>query len=417
MKPLSRNLLFLALLCGGILAGRAIPSSGAAHASTAGTSEETHASRPDRPTAPEMRRTLATLHARVKAGETGPADLARALARVKTDTLKSIVLEQYDILAAMTEGGKARQPHQDLHTAAMEELWAREKSSALAWAETLEEPKARAMMQKSLLRRALEEDVEAALPWMAKYHAENGKAGTYDEFKTIAMKGAVSRGADAVIRAHAAFPDAGGYHALRDTIFPEDFDFAKLNEALGAKVEMTNVLTRWALRDRDAAWTAMEQRMAAMRGNPEREIGDGLMKAVLVRDGEDAGVAWMMDRLSAISDRDAMRHERILAGIIVNSNLSTDGIRVISGKLTPETRVRNAKSALLSRPSHASTGAFLAALPREDLIRTLQEVRQMTRGGSTTGAAQRERSFADMGRRFHLTSAEMETINGETAAQ
>lgn len=105
--------------------------------------------------------------------------------------------------------------------------------------------------------------------------------------------------------------------------------------------------------------------------------------------------------------------EQILATIITNSNLSTEGIRVISAKLTPTARVADATSALLIRPSHASTGAFLAALPREELIRTLRDVRRMTAGSSATTAAQRERSYADMQKRFDLTSVEMATINGE----
>ncbi|RYD27223.1 MAG: hypothetical protein EOP86_24840, partial [Verrucomicrobiaceae bacterium] len=343
MKPLARNLIFIALLCGGILAGRAIPSAGEARDSTGGPADG-HTSRPDRPTRPEMRRTLATLTSRVKAEETAPGALRAAVARVDTATLKSILLEQSGILAAMTEGGKTRQPHLDLHTAAMEELWSRGKFSTLTWAETLEEPELRAMVRKGLLLHALAEDVDGALPWMEKYHAEHGKSGTYDEFKTIAMRGAVARGADAVIRAAGAFPDSGGYPAFRNVEFPEDFDFGKLNQSLGAKVDMTNVFSQWTLRDRDAAWAAMEQRIGSLRGSTEREIGEGLMKAVLVKDGEPAGVAWMMDRLSAILGRDAFSHERILAGIIVSSNLSTEGIGAISAKLTPEGRVAHAKS-------------------------------------------------------------------------
>ncbi|MBX3743651.1 MAG: hypothetical protein KF712_21880 [Akkermansiaceae bacterium] len=417
MKPLPRNLFFLALLCGGILAGRAIPSAGPSFTPPGESVADGKSSRKDRPLQREAPRTLATLTARVKAEETAPEELRAAVARVKTAILKSIVLEQYGVLAAMTEGGKARQPHQNLYTVAMEELWVREKFSAFKWAETLEEPKERAMMQKSLLYRALEEDVEGALPWVAKYHEENGKSDTYSEFKTIAMRGAVSRGADAVIRAYEAFPDPGGHTAIRNVEFPEDFDFGKLNKALGAKMEMTHVFTQWALRDRDAAWVAMEQRLGGFQGRPEREIGEGMMKAVLVKAGEPAGVAWMMERLAVMSQRDGSRHEQILGSIIANSNLSTEGIAIISAKLSPEGRVTHAKTALLSHPSHASTGHLLATLPRQDLIRTLREVRQMTAGGSATGAAQRNRSYADMQRRFQLTPAEMEDINGDTTNQ
>lgn len=417
MKPFPRNLLFLALLCGGILAGRAIPSAGWAQVSKGHTAAKEHTTKQDRSTRPDAPRTLATLTARVKAGESAPGQLATAVARVKTDTLKSVVIEQYGILAAMTEGGKERQPHQDLYTAAMEELWAREKFSAFRWAESLENPKERAMMQKSLLRRALEEDITGALPWMEKYHLENGKSGTYDEFKAIAVKGAVNHGADAVIRAYEAFPDSRGYRAFQNVVFPEDFDFAKINQALGDRVELTSIITQWTLRDRDAAWAAMEERMKTHRGNPGQEIGDGMMKAVLVKDGESAGVAWMMGRLATLPDTDGDAYERILGNIITSSNLSTEGISVVSTKLSPEMRMLNAKTALLSRPNHASTGAFLATLPRQDLIRTLREVRQMTGGTSGTESAQRDRSYAEMQRRYQLTPAEMSDINGDTANQ
>lgn len=373
--------------------------------------------RPTRNTQQEKPRTFASLTARVKEETTAPGNLRAELAKVSTDTLKNIVLEQYAILAEMTEGGKARQPHQDLYTAAMEELWDRQKLSAFEWAATLEAPKERAMMQKSLLYRALAEDLEGALPWMEKYHSENGKAQTYGEFKSIAMKGAVERGADAVIRAFEAFPEARAYSALGNVEFPEDFDFAKLHQAVAGKMGMNNVFAQWTLRDRDAAWAAMEEGMRTFKGHPADEIGEGLMKAVMVKDGEPEGVAWVLGKLAALPNQDAMRQDQILSGIITHSDLSTEGIGIVSAKLTPEGRMSLARSALISRSAQSGTGHFLATLPRNELIKALRDTSSRQFYSDPTYSEQLNRFHGELYKRFQLTPAEMEEVKGAAETQ
>ena len=417
MKPLPRTLLFLVLLSAGILAGRALSSSDESNSSTAEPTETTTNRRPPREIQREAPRTFASLTARVKEETTPPKTLRTELARVSTDTLKNIVLEQYAILAEMTEGGKTRQPHQDLYTAAMEELWGRQKLSTFEWAATLEAPKERAMMQKSLLYRALAEDLEGALPWMEKYHAENGKAQTYGEFKSIAIKGAVERGADAVIRAFEAFPEAGAYSAFGNVEFPEDFDFAKLHQAVAGKVGMNNIFAQWTLRDRDAAWAAMEEGIRTIKGRPADEIGEGMMKAVMVKDGEPAGVTWVLEKLAALPNPDTMRQDQILSGIITHSDLSTEGIGMVSAKLTPEGRMNLAVNALTSRSAQSGTGHFLATLPRNELIQALRETSNRQFYSDSTYVEQLNRFHGELYKRFQLTPAEMEEIKGAAGTQ
>ena len=273
------------------------------------------------------------------------------------------------------------------------------------------------MMQKSLLYRALAEDLEGALPWMEKYHAEHGKAQTYGGFKSIAIKSAVDRGADAVIRAFEAFPEPGAFTTFRNVEFPEDFDFAKLNQAVAGKMDMTNVFAQWTLRDRDAAWAAIEDGLRSSKGNPADEIGKGLMKAVMVKDGEPAGVAWVLDRLSGVSILDTLWQDRILGSILTHSDLSTEGIGIVSSKLSPEGRMQVADSALITRSAQSGTAHFLATLPRNELIRVLRGTGGRWFYSDPTYVEQLNRFHGELYKRFQLTPAEIEEIKSAPGNQ
>ena len=266
------------------------------------------------------------------------------------------------------------------------------------------------MMQKSLLYRALAEDLDGALPWMEKYHAENGKAQTYGEFKSIAIKGAVDRGADAVIRAFEAFPERGAYGALGNLEFPENFDFAKLHKAVVGKMGMNNVFAQRTLRDRGAAWAAMEEGIRTFKGNPPDEIGEGMMKAVMVKEGEPAGVTWMLGKLAALPTPDPMRQDQILSSILTHSDLSTEGVGMVSAKLTPEGRISHARNSLISRSAQSGTGHFLATLPRNELIRALRETSTRHFYSDPTYIEQMNRSHGELYKRFQLTPAEIEEV-------
>ncbi|RYD64181.1 MAG: hypothetical protein EOP83_10390, partial [Verrucomicrobiaceae bacterium] len=192
MKPISHTIIAVCLFTAGLLGGRAF-STGTEASSTmnavAANSPRSASSSSIREGGIGKRRNLASLIARREADARKPGDLQAALERVDVATLRTVVLDQYRFLAAMTDGGKKRKSHQDLYTAAMNELWKRQGIATLEWAANLEVTKERAMMTKSLLRRALKEDPAAALPWMQKYHAEFGRSETMHEFTTIALRG------------------------------------------------------------------------------------------------------------------------------------------------------------------------------------------------------------------------------------
>lgn len=398
MKALPHALIALALFAGGILGGRALSTTAAAG------SEEDPAAKTKAPVSGEAkaRRTLKFLMARYEANARTPGDLHSALARVDIGTLRSIALEQYTILAAMTKGGKDRQPHQDLYSAAIDELWERRGLSTLEWADGLEHPKERAMMLKSLLRRALKEDPAGALPWMEKYHAEHGKAATIREFTTIALKGAVERGADEVIRVHAMLGSEHATDPFTDVRFPEDFDFGKLHAALDGKIHLGRIIPQWALRDRDAAWAAVRDSINR-HGGLSRSNPDSLpllMKAVVAQDGESKGVQWTVDQLSSL---DPMERMNCLLILDRGQKISAEGVAVIVTNLPPEERAAYVSTLLMNGGPPARSFLALDRLSREDLIRVLPRSLFDPDG---VGILVREQVQA----RYHLTPGEISRI-------
>jgi hypothetical protein len=246
---------------------------------------------------------------------------------------------------------------------------------------------------------------------MEKYHTEYGKAETNDEFISIAMKGAVDRGADEVIRTFGMFTGVTLNNPLYNTRYPDDFDFAKLHAALASKTDLREAITQWAVVDPEAAWEAVKNQPKSTdnRSNPATL----LMKAVATKEGEAAGVKWIIGKFSTLTADERTEH---LKALDQRGELSAEGISIITGSLPQEERA--AYVAELVRVSGATprTYAVLETLPRDELLAAL---RQSLRGsnqhvgpvtGTDASAAYADRIVSEVRERFSLTEEEAETI-------
>ena len=409
MKALPHATIALALFAGGAWGGRAIRT-GTPEAPI--PSAEVRKSSAAREEEKEPKRNLKSLLASRQADARAPGKLRSSLERVDTATLKSIAVEQYTILAGMTEGGKKRQPHQDLYTAAVDELWQRRGIAAFEWADSLE-PKERATLTKSLLRRALQEDPASALPWMNKYHAEQGKSATINEFLAIAMKGAAERGVDEVIRAYGMFEGADLSNPLRNASYPEDFDFAKLHASFSGKLGLSEAVSRWAMRDRDAASTAVRESLlqAGKYEHYHSESLHTLMAAAMAQDGEIAGVEWTVAQLSSLS---AQRRKEYLWSLSRRNDFSAEGRAATITSLPPAERAEYVLG-LLKISNAALSYEALDTLPRAELLKVLHK--DIVSSGDSTedysgtgGLSDLNRIRQEVQERYQLTPGEISSI-------
>ncbi|RYD27215.1 MAG: hypothetical protein EOP87_21530 [Verrucomicrobiaceae bacterium] len=416
MKTTNHAILALGLLAGGLLLGRAIPAgdTGASAARDADTSAAPGSARHGRrnPTAGETRdgqRNLDAILARIKVERSPTTELQPEVERLSTAALKALALEQTASLTTATQD--ERKAHELLRLMVLQALWKREGAGALEWAAGLPEKKERGVISHLLLDAALPDNPAAALPWLEKYHKENGKSETNNEFLSIAMKGAVDRGADEVIRVFAMFSGVNLRNPLYNSRYPDDFDFAKLHAALGSKTDLREAITQWALVDPDAAWDAVKNQAQSMdnRSNPATL----LMKAVAAKEGEAAGVKWIMEKLSTLPAKE--RAEQLKA-LDQRGELSAEGVAIITGSLSPGERAAYVADMVRVSGATARTYAVLDTLPRNELLAAL---RQNLRGsnqhvgpapGTEASASYAERIVGEVQERFDLTAEEADAI-------
>ncbi|MBX3743193.1 MAG: hypothetical protein KF712_19565 [Akkermansiaceae bacterium] len=412
MKPTIHAILALGLLAGGLLLGRAIPAGSTAKSPTINAVDAASRHARQNPATVETgsgQRNLDAILARQRVDRSPTAELQPEVERLSTAALKALALEQTASLASATQ--EERKAHELLRLMVLQALWKREGAGALEWAAGLPEKKERRVISHLLLEKALPDNPTAALPWMEKYHTEYGKAETNNEFISIAMKGAVDRGADEVIRTFGMFSGVTLINPLFGSRYPDDFDFAKLHAALASKTDLREAISQWALVDPDAAWDAVKNQPKPTddRSNPATL----LMKAVAAKEGEASGVKWIINKLSVLpSGERAEQMKRLDARV----ELSAEGVAIITGSLPQEERA--AYVAELVRVSGATprTYAVLDALPRNELLPALQ---QSLRGsnqhvgpvtGTEASAAYADRIVREVQERFSLTAEEADAI-------
>jgi len=354
MKTLPHLCLAIVLLTGGILAGRAW--------TTGGSSEGNLADLPPPPT-----RTILQEATQPSSRGKDGSGLRSALGPLDAAALRALVMEQHAALSGLS--GRELEVRKKLLDTALEELWHRQGAVSLEWAAALEGKEERGALSHELLENALQDDPAAAMEWMEKFHAEFGKSETNNKFLSIAMKGAAGRDADEVIRVFGMFSGINLVNPLFSARFGEDFDFAKLYAALHDKTDLSGAVSQWALRDRDAAWSAVSGSPPPVRPDPQRDPFGSLMKTVVAVDGEAAGVAWIMERLASVSPEE--RGKR-LKGLDGGGMLSTEGVAIITSALPADERA--AYAAAITKESGASARAYAAldTLPRAHLLDALR---------------------------------------------
>jgi hypothetical protein len=366
------------LLAGGALAGRALFTGADEPASVPESGGREMAShRPSRSlrAAGEMaakKHDLATLTALHREDPEGKSGLTSALERLDGPALRRFLLEQREAAGAEGLSAEEKEAQLLLLDAAVEELHRRDGVAALEWAASLEKEQERKSMMRRLLVHAFADDPDAALPWMEKYNSANQSWETDMMFMSSAVTGAVKRGADEVIRIHGKFRDVNHGNPLREADYPENFDFAKLYAGLGTKTDLSGAISRWTMRDREAAWNTVvadvpadRERNAYQRANSL----DGIVSAVIAMDGEQAGAEWLVERLAGLPDG---KRKLYLESIGDGGRLSVEGSVAIASSLPPEDRLQYVSFVAKSDEGAPRALALIDTLQREEAVAVLK---------------------------------------------
>jgi len=378
MKPALHIPLAIVLLTGGALAGRALFTGADEPASvpeSGGREVASHRPLPLSRGAGETagkKHDLATLAALHKADPKGKGGLTSALARLDGPALRKFLLEQREAAGAEGLSAEEKEAQLLLLDAAVEELHRRDGVAALEWAASLEKEQERKSMMRRLLVHALADDPDAALPWMEKYNSANQSWETDMMFMSSAVTGAVKRGPDEVIRVHGKFRDVNHGNPLREAEYPEDFDFAKLYAGLGTKTDLGGAISRWTMRDREAAWNTVVADVPADRERHAYQRArslDGVVSAVIAMDGEQAGAEWLVERLAGLPDG---KRKLYLESIGDSGRLSVEGSVAIASSLPPEDRLKYVSFVAKSDEGAPRALALIDTLPREEAVTVLK---------------------------------------------
>ena len=417
MKVLPHTLLAIVMLTGGILLGRGLSPGGKDSTATA----DPVANRSSRPNRARMatrgpeadRHDLASLKAIHERNVHKGTDQQRSMESLDAAALKALALEQWALTKSTTtddEAAARRQVADD----ALRELYDREGVAALEWAEGLEKDDTTASIGAALLTHAFRNDPVSAQPWLDKYIAKNGRNWAIHEICRSGVLGAAERGADEVIRVVGIFNDPS-YSALQNVDFPEGFDFAKLHAALGGTTDIGLALSQWTIRDPEAAWTAVKDKIEAapgMRGYTVEAFGSVMMGAV-AKDGEIAGVTWAMERLAELTP--ALR-AACLQRINTEGELSVEGMSALAGHLPTEERQTFAHNLIGKQGITPNALALLDAMPREDMLALLSgdvaliPVHSGPAAGTAAHDSQSRKLRGELQTRYQLSPEEMERI-------
>lgn len=179
--------------------------------------------------------------------------------------------------------------------AAARELFRRDAEGSFQWAEGLGESDRETLLQ--LVRIAAMEDPRFAKPWVDKLKGTQFDLWASSMAK-IAVEGAISRGADAVLEVEEIFGNVPGFTASLDE-FDSHFDFVKLVEKSKQRDFRLQVLKAWASVNREAAF---EKAAAQLREKgPEAQALPGIIySGVASTSGEAAAAEWFAGKLDEL---------------------------------------------------------------------------------------------------------------------
>ncbi|HEY1121109.1 MAG TPA: hypothetical protein VGE67_05895 [Haloferula sp.] len=180
--------------------------------------------------------------------------------------------------------------------AAARELFRRDAEGSFQWAEGLGTSGRETQLQ--LVRIAAMEDPRFAKPWVDKIKADGGDEDDRwaASMARIAVEGAISRGADAVLEVEEIFgKDVPGFTATLDEFDPH-FDFGKLLEKSKQRDLRQQVLKVWASIDRDAAFRMAADQLTT-KGLEAQQLPGIIYSGVATTSGEAAAAEWLSGKL------------------------------------------------------------------------------------------------------------------------
>lgn len=219
-----------------------------------------------------------------------PQDARQSIERMSEEEL-------HDLLTAPWPDGvqPADQTRQSVIQIALGELFRRDAEGSLQWAEGL--GKDGSALMRQLVRIAVMEDPRLAKPWVEKLTDDQPFESWHTQMARLAVEGAVSRGADAVLEAEEIFgDDVPGFAATMDEFDPH-FDFAKLVANSRQSEFRSQVLKVWASLDREAAFTGVTANL-----DPENHKAIALpgvvYTGVATTSGETGAAEWIAGKLA-----------------------------------------------------------------------------------------------------------------------
>ena len=418
-------------LTAGIALGRMFaPANGAGDASSTtadrtssnSSSSDSRPPRPHRPTARDAtdRHDLRSLNAHLKRHGWGNETVDREMARLSPRELRQLITDLIARTSAVRPSGSGVPPdgfaRYHVMRKAVEELCRRKGTSTLDWAVTLDTKAGK----QTVMTIALDE-LAAVIPpeetkkWIDRMAAEFGPASTMINGGPVfkAMRRAVDRGADEVIRTRAILGESADKVDLTGTEgFPPDFDFAKLYAALGSsRPDMWTPLRSWATRDPQAAWYAAKADIAIMETRGEQRFMS-IVRGAIATQGQEEGARWAIARLAELPAEKKLSCLRLLS---YTGLLTAEGITATMDALPAEDRRVFARDIARGDLPPGHTFTAIATLPREDQLGVLEEKARLHAERSTQpGSGITPEQFAPIldsaATRFTLTAQERQRI-------
>lgn len=297
--------------------------------------------------------------------------LEREAARLSTEELEALALDQLSVLAEK-KYGQDYIPRLTIVRIAITELYHRQGMAVMDWAAALDGQELRRLAMDSVLDPAIKQHPDAAIPWLKRMMHDGGRnnySSNYMHAQT-ALKAALERGGTEEFARVARLLQANSINApSMNFAFPEDTDYAALDKALGPKVQKQHILDQWAAKDRDAAWQAALEgiRKESWRTYP---YFIAVLNGAMAGGGEKEGVEWAMTKLPELPETQRSPLLRTLAS---QEMLSTKGLAAMVTALEPQDRLAMAKESFQPSRSLPHTLILLESLPRGEMLDMLRE--------------------------------------------
>ena len=222
-----------------------------------------------------------------------PQDAQQSIERMSDQELRDL------LTAPWPDGVKLADPTRySVNQIAAMELFRRDAEGSLQWAEGLGANDNPVLGQ--LVRIAVQEDPRLAKPWVDKLKDDQPFESWKSQMARLAIEGAVSRGADAVLEAEEIFgDDVPGFAVTMDEFDPH-FDFAKLVAKSRQDEFRSQVLKVWASIDREAAFKGVTTNIAS-GDNKAPSLAGVVYTGVATTSGETGAAQWIAGKLTDLS--------------------------------------------------------------------------------------------------------------------